>query len=311
MKLASNRVLLATARILHVAVALVFILAATMKALDPQSFIEQIATYGIFPDLSWLAAWVLIIVEFMLSFALIVNFWPRLTPLLMSALLLFFIGITAYGMSIGLGENCGCFGNLVHRGPETVIIEDAVMLLAMLFALLVYWHKPVPGQNWRAVVTVAGGALAVLLVVFSARIPADDLVTQLRPGAQFSTWPIDGLYGTDLNSGTHVVFLFTVHSDDLQRDVNRMNSIAQHPAAVGPVGLVIDGTQHLTSLMFEYAAAFPIGAIEPRFARPLYRTLPRVFILHNGMVTHTWSELPDAADVVSAIQSISKETQRK
>ena len=63
--------------------------------------------------------------------------------------------------------------------------------------------------------------------------------------------------------------------------------------------------------MFEYAAAFPIGAIEPRFARPLYRTLPRVFILHNGAVTHTWSELPDAADVVSAIQSISKETQRK
>ena len=135
----------------------------------------------------------------------------------------------------------------------------------------------------------------------SAALPVDDLVTQLRPGASFTAWPVDGLYGKDLNKGTHVVFLFTVESETIGADVQAMNAIAQREEVTSPVGLIVDGTEHLTRLMFEYAAAFPVAAIEPRFARPLYRTLPRVFVLEDGVVTHTWSELPAPSVVVDAV----------
>lgn len=305
MHLSSNRVLVVIARVVMFIVAGMFFLAAALKALDPVSFSEQIATYGIFPQLSSLAAWTLIIVEVLLATALVVNLLPRITNILMIALLLFFIGITWYGMSIGLGENCGCFGNLVHRGPEVVIIEDALMAAGLLFSLVVLWRIPLRGTAWKAAVTIGAGTVVAAVTFFSPSIPADDIVTTLRPGSRFESWPVDGLYGTNLNEGTRVVFLFSVESGDLQLDVNRMNSIAQHEDVASVTGLIVNGTEHLTSLMFEYAAAFPVGAVEPRFARPLYRTLPRTFILRDGEVVATWSEIPDAAEVVRTLPSIS------
>jgi hypothetical protein len=111
------------------------------------------------------------------------------------------------------------------------------------------------------------------------------------------------LYGKDLNKGTHVVFLFTIQSTSIAADVQRMNAIAQEENVRSAVGLIIDGTEHLTTLMFEYAAAFPVAAIEPRFARPLYRRLPRAFILQDGEVISTWSELPAPATVVETLRS--------
>jgi uncharacterized membrane protein YphA (DoxX/SURF4 family) len=306
MQLSSNRVLLTIARIVEIIVALVFLVAAAMKALDPQAFIEQIAAYGILPALSPLAAWTLIIVECILAAGLIVNLWPRVVPVLAMLLLLFFIGITLYGMSIGLGENCGCFGNLYHRGPAMVIIEDAIMVVALIFAVVVLWSHQNENILLRTGTTVAVGLAAAALTAFSPFIPADDLVTQLSPGSSFSTWPLDGLYGKDLNHCTHVVFLFTIEDPLIAPRVDRMNRIAQVDAVESAVGLIIDGTQHLTTLMFEYAAAFPVAAVEPRFARPLYRTLPRVFILHEGTVTHTWAKIPKPNAVVNALQELPK-----
>ncbi len=306
MQLSSNRVLFVTARVLAGVVGLVFLVAALMKALDPRSFQEQIAAYGIFPSLAPIAAWAFIIVEVALAVGLIVNLYPRVVPLLVMALLLLFIGVTWYGMSIGLGENCGCFGNLVHRGPEQVIVEDAIMLLALLFVLVVLWSHRSSGVRTRLAVSLGAAVIAAAVTGFSPALPVDDFVTQLRPGAHFTAWPVDGLYGKDLNKGTHVVFLFTIGSDRVGADVEKMNAIAQEEAVKSAVGLIIDGTEHLTTLMFEYAASFPVAAIEPRFARPLYRALPRVFVLRDGTVIRTWSELPAPSDVVQAIQSVTR-----
>ena len=160
MQLSSNRVLFVTARVLAGAVGLVFLVAALMKALDPRSFQEQIAAYGIFPSLAPVAAWAFIIVEVALAVGLIVNLYPRVVPLLVMALLLLFIGVTWYGMSIGLGENCGCFGNLVHRGPEQVIVEDAIMLLALLFVLVVMWSHRSSGVPTRLAVSLGAAVIA-------------------------------------------------------------------------------------------------------------------------------------------------------
>jgi uncharacterized membrane protein YphA (DoxX/SURF4 family) len=304
MQLSSNRVLFVSARVVEILIAGVFLVAAIMKALDPAAFVEQIVAYDILPGLAPVAAWSLIIVECVLAGALIVNLLPRILPFLTMGLLLFFIGITLYGMSIGLGDDCGCFGNLYHRGPEMVIIEDALMLVGLVFVVVVLWNRQTESNTVRYAVTAAVGLASAGVIAFSPFIPADNIVTQLHPGSSFTTWPVDGLYGKDLNSGTHVVFLFTVAAEDIGAQVGRMNAVAREIDGKSAIGLIIDGTEHLTTLMFEYAAAFPVAALEPRFARPLYRVLPRTFILHNGSVTHTWSELPSPASVVTALGSL-------
>ena len=60
MSLSSNRVLRVAARIIQIAVALVLLFAAILKALDIDAFAAQITSYGIFPELSLIAAWSLI-----------------------------------------------------------------------------------------------------------------------------------------------------------------------------------------------------------------------------------------------------------
>jgi putative oxidoreductase len=303
MRLSSNRVLFVIARVLESLVGLVFLVAAFLKALDPQSFAEQIAMYGIFPELAPVAAWVLIALEVALATGLVLNLFPRIIPLATIALLVFFIIITFYGMALGLDESCGCFGNLVDRGPEQVIVEDILMMIALVFSVVVLWsHRP-RHSGLRLAGTLAITLLALVVTLLHPMLPVDDFVTQLKPGAQFASWPVDGLYGKDLNSETHVVFLFTIEDPEIRAQVERMNEIAQQEGVPSAVGLIIDGTEHLTTLMFEYAAAFPVAAIEPRFARPLYRTLPRAFLLHEGEVVRTWSELPAADIVVQAIHS--------
>src|SRR4030095_4453532 len=85
------------------------------------------------PDLSSVAAPLLIALEFTLAVALLVSFRPRLAAGAIGGLLVFFILLEAWGMSHGKTESCGCFGAYVSRPPQQVITEDLGFLaLALL-----------------------------------------------------------------------------------------------------------------------------------------------------------------------------------
>ena len=294
--LASIPVLRVTARLLQIVVAAVILVAAILKALDPLAFAEQIRAYGIFPNLAWLAAWSFIISEVLLAGALLVNLYTRLTGTLSLILLAFFIGITAYGMMIGLSGDCGCFGNLVHRSPEQVIIEDALMMLAVVFGMLVLSRERRKAAWWRIALVLVLGAAAAATTAFAYKLPVDSFATSLRPGAKLDTWPVEGL-NRDLGRGTHVVFLFSSKSRDVQVDVAMMNAVAQTEGIPSAIGLITEGTAAVTEVMFQFGTAFPVGALEPRFARNLYRTLPRTFVLHEGTVVDVWSRIPAPQEV--------------
>jgi len=300
MNLAHNKILFINARIVQIIVAVVFIIAATLKGFDPQAFAEQITQYNIFPHLAVLAAWCFIVGEFMLAFALIVNLFPKVILPAAILLLLFFIAITYYSMTTNIGGNCGCFGNLVHRSPEQVIVEDAAMLRGMVFSALVLFQTPQRKIATKLAVVILSGVLIATTSAYSSLLPVDSFVTQLKVGATFTSWPVEGLY-KDLNKGTHVVFLFSVKEKTIETDVSMMNAISQNENIHSSVGLITDGSSHLTELVFQYGTAFQSGALEPRFARSLYRILPRVFILRDGIVTAVWSRIPTPDEVLSSL----------
>ncbi|MBL0173862.1 MAG: hypothetical protein IPP94_01115 [Ignavibacteria bacterium] len=300
--LASNRALRVTARILQCLVAGAFLLAA-VKALDISAFAAEIRGYGIFPELSLFGAWFFVIVEVMLAMALLVNAYPRMTALAMLVLLAVFVAVTAYALSIGLQGSCGCFGNLVHRTPQQVIVEDVLMMCAMLFVLLVHSKQRMKTAAWKPVLILLSGAAAAGLAIAAPHLPLDSYVTDLRVGKQFSSWPVEGLT-RDLQSGTHFVFLFTSTSKTIETDVAMMNAVAQSEDIPSTIGLLTEGTAKVTEVMFQYGTAFPVGALEPKFARYLYRTLPRAFILRDGEVREVWSRIPTPAEAQQAMRAV-------
>lgn len=296
-KNASLRVL---ARILTIVVGCIILFAAVLKALDPRAFADQIAQYRILPSLSFLAAWCFIIAETVIAVGLIAQARVKIFAPLGIALLAAFIGITAYGMVSGVTGSCGCFGNLVHRSPEQVIVEDALMIIALLFALLVLRSEPARRMRLKIGVVTAAALGMAALTAFGGSLPVDSFVTGLKPGAEFEEWPVEGFTG-NLHSGTHVVFLFSLSDPAVETDISIMNTIAQAPEVPSACGFITDGSEELTRLLFQYAPAFNTGAIEPRFARALYRTLPRTFIIKDGVVTHVWQGIPLPAQVTDAL----------
>ncbi len=301
--LSRNTVLRILARGFQIIVGIVLLVAGTLKGFDPNAFAEEIASYGITPE-SWsiFLAWSLVIGEWMLGLALVINLWPRITILSAITLMLLFIAVTAYAWLQGSASACGCFGNLVNRSHEEVLVEDMFFLVMLLFALPVLWHSRQEAPIWKPVTTIGGGVIAALLLVFHMALPVDDIATNLKPGAVFNSWPVEGLH-VNMNDGEHLIVLFSLETESEGDVINRVNALTEDEAIPTVIALTIDGPETLGALRFSSGLAAQLGAIEPRFARSLYRQLPRTFLLDNGEVTFVWNGIPPPAEVKSILSS--------
>lgn len=174
------------------------------------------------------------------------------------------------------------------------------MLFAVLFSTLVLASPKQKTALWKVIVVLTLGAASAATAAFAYALPVDEYATSLRPGVRLDSWPVEGL-NRDLTRGTHIIFLFSSKARDVQADITMMNAVAQSDGVPSAIGLMTEGTAAVTEVMFQYGTAFPVGAIEPRFARSLYRTLPRAFVLHEGTVTDVWPRIPAPGDARRAI----------
>ncbi|NOY05128.1 MAG: hypothetical protein GXO82_00590 [Chlorobi bacterium] len=299
--LSRNNVLRFLARGFQIIVGIVLLVAATLKGFDPGAFADEIMSYGITPE-SWsmFLAWGLVIGEWILGIALVVNLWPRVTILSGIVLMLLFIAVTAYAWMQGSASACGCFGNLVNRSHEEVLVEDAFFLVMLLFALPVLWQTRQEAPVWKLATTVSGGVLAALLLVFHMALPVDNIATNLKPGAVFNSWPVEGLH-VNMNDGKYIIVLFSLETGTDSNVIEHINALTEGGGLPTVIALTIDGPETLGSLSFSSGLAAQPGAIEPRFARSLYRELPRTFLLDNGEVKYVWNGIPPVAEVKSIL----------
>jgi len=299
--LSRNNVLRFLARGFQIIVGIVLLVAATLKSFDPSAFAEEIMSYGITPE-SWsiFLAWGLVIGEWMLGLALVLNLWPRLIILSGIILMLLFIAVTVYAWMQGTASTCGCFGNLVNRSPEEVLVEDTFFLIMLLFALPVLWYSRQEAPVWKPVITAGGGVLAIFLLVFHMALPVDDISTNLKPGAVFNSWPVEGLH-VNMNDGRYLIVLFTLETGSDGNVIERINALTEDENLPTVIALTIDGPETLGPLSFSSGLAAQPGAIEPRFARSLYRELPRTFLLDSGEVKFVWNGIPPVTKVKSIL----------
>jgi uncharacterized membrane protein YphA (DoxX/SURF4 family) len=118
----------------------VFIWAGALKIADPLGFAQSIKNYQVVPPgLAFLIAVVLPWVEVLSGAFLIIGVFKRSSALLISLLLIGFIGLVALALVRGIDTSCGCFGSFSRRADLSLILTDAVLLV---FALCVFFARP-------------------------------------------------------------------------------------------------------------------------------------------------------------------------
>lgn len=113
-----------------------FVYAGVVKALEPLDFAQNIRNYQLVgQSLSFVAALVLPWLEILAGAFLVAGIWKKGAALVVCALLVFFILLTAVTMVRGLDVDCGCFGPAARKAGWGVILEDLGMLILGLTLL--------------------------------------------------------------------------------------------------------------------------------------------------------------------------------
>jgi uncharacterized membrane protein YphA (DoxX/SURF4 family) len=295
-----------------VALGAVLLFAAGAKALDPAAFAESIAVQGLdFLLPATAMALAVLAFEAGLGTALVLAV-RRLWVLVPAALLVVgFLAITGrewYLVSHGLrdpAESCGCFGNLVDRTPAEAFWQDLVML-GLPLALAFVGRRGESGRRFPKVRTALAVAAAAAVAGFAWKapeLPLDDLATRLAPGVS-----IDALCAgegsqrvclptvvPELEEGHHLVVIADLDSPALTDSIDRLNdyAFAARDGEAPPLWVLTSAeSERVRTFFWSWGPVFEIREAPAALLRPLYRRLPRSFLVDGGRVAATYSGLP-------------------
>jgi uncharacterized membrane protein YphA (DoxX/SURF4 family) len=289
----------------------VLLVAAAAKALDPLAFAQQIQQQGLAGVVSAPAmaiAAIALEVGLGLLLALGVRRWWVLVPAaLLTAFFVFLTGRDAWRAAHGTlpaDASCGCFGNLVERTPFEAFWQDVLLLVPALGAAFVARDRGGPSPWKRSAIAGLGALGAAIFAVRAPGLPLDDFATRLRPGAQAAALCagagdervcLDGIV-PELASGRHLVLLADLADDAFGKSVERLNEYAASPDQPSLWVVVAATPEQKNSFFWRYGPTFEIREAPPALLRPLYRRLPRGFLVQDGRVMQTWSGLPPLGD---------------
>ncbi len=287
----------------------VFLVAAWAKALDPRAFAAQITSEGLdFLLPAAAVALTALALEVFLGGALLlaVRRWWILWPT--TALVAFFLFLTGRSYwrfargEVSEDAGCGCFGNLVERTPAEAFWQD---LLVMVPALLLAFLGRGRGAALPKVrlAAVAAATLGVVLLAWKApELPLDDLATRLKPGVEAmaicagsaedgNRVCMDAVL-PEIAEGEHLVVIAELEDGPLADHVEALNEY--HWAGSGPTLWVLTAatSEQLFGFRFSRGPSFELREAPAALLRPLYRTLPRSFLVKGGKVVETYSGLP-------------------
>ncbi|MGQ9672410.1 MAG: MauE/DoxX family redox-associated membrane protein [Candidatus Aminicenantales bacterium] len=111
----------------------VFIWAGVLKIADPLEFAQSIKNYQVFShNLAFFIALILPWVELISGGLLLLGLLKRSSALLISLLLVGFIGLVGLALLRGIDTSCGCFGSFSRKADLSLILTDSVLLFFSL-----------------------------------------------------------------------------------------------------------------------------------------------------------------------------------
>ncbi len=299
----------------------VLLVADYAKAIDPQAFARQIHVDGL--DVALPAAAVALVaigLEVGLGLALVLGLRRLWVLLPVVALVAFFLALTghAYWQSahgtLPEDAGCGCFGNLVERSPAEAFWQDFALLVPALALAFLGRGRAGSGERsarpfprGRTAAVLAATAAAVLFAWKAPALPLDDLATRLKPGVRLA----DLCTGTgkervclsdvdaDLASGRSLAVIADLADPAFQRSVRALNAYVA--AGRGPALRVLAASTPAEEQAFtwRFGPSFKVVEAPAALLRPLYRRLPRAFVVEDGRVVRTYAGLPPLPSIPS------------
>jgi uncharacterized membrane protein YphA (DoxX/SURF4 family) len=286
----------------------VLLFAVWAKMIDPTAFAEQIRAEGLDGFLPAQAiAMIALSLEAGLGLALLLGLrrmWVLVPTTLLVAFFLFLTGRAWWLDSQGLlpdGPSCGCFGNLVERTPAEAFWQDLLLLVpALALAFLGRERRTRLFPPLRTAVVVFGTVAVLVFAWMAPGMPLDDLATRLRPGVTVESLCagrgdervcLDSI-APELREGDHLVVMSNLDAPELTGAMDALNAYAGKPG--NPTLLVLSSAaaEEQRAFFWQWGPSFEIREAPAELLRPLYRRLPRAFLVKDGRVTRTFPGLP-------------------
>lgn len=294
----------------------VLLFAVWAKALDPTAFVDQIRAEKLdFLFSAEAVALIALALETGLGLALLLgirNKWVLGSAALLVAFFLFLTGRAWWLDSQGLlpkdASSCGCFGNLVQRTPAEAFWQDLALLVPSLLLAFVGRDRRQPlFPPLRTAAAVFGTAAVVVFAWMAPDLPLDDLATRLRPGIQVG----EICAGTgeqrvclpsivpELKEGEHLVVISNLDDPQLTGSIDALNDYASSPGKARLWVLSSSPAEEHQAFFWQWGPAFEVRETPSELLRPLYRRLPRTFLLEDGRVTRTFGGLPPLSQLAA------------
>jgi hypothetical protein len=147
--------------------------------------------------------------------------------------------------------------------------------------------------RWGVVAAATAGAAAFAQA--APRLPLDDLATRLQPGARLEklctgrgdTRVCLAALAPELASGTHWVVLVDTKDAGFGEVAEALNAYTLAGRQPSVTALADITAEEQNALFWRYAPAFDLHEAPTALLRPLYRTLPRSFLVEEGRVVRT------------------------
>ena len=296
----------------------VLLFGAWAKILDPAAFAEQITGEGL--DFLLPASWVALIaitLEVGLGTALLIGLRKHSVLVASGLLVVFFLFLTGRAylkyMNGTLDEShgCGCFGNLVQRTPAEAFWQDLFLLVPPWF--LAAWGRVrgavrSGGARWAlvCVATVSG----LLLSWKSPDLPFDDLATTLGEGVEIASLCTGAdedrlcleTIVPELAEGRHLVVVTELDTPGFLESVDGLNAMVMQ--GDGLLVLAEATIEESQAFFWEYAPSFEIREAPDSLLAPMYRTLPRSFVVIDGRIDQTYVGLPELPEYQDPLEAL-------
>ncbi|MDA0337970.1 MAG: thioredoxin family protein, partial [bacterium] len=290
----------------------VFVVAGIAKSYEPVVFYWEAISYvelldasrEIWPQLGRLAL-VLAPLEVFIGAALIACWRPRIIMPVATAMIVLFIGVTAFAWQQEAQIDCGCFGTLTERTPGEALLEDLFML-ALLLAAWRWGTTRWTASSWPSAPRLVMGAGVVALGLLVLRFaPESERVasSDLQPGVRLTDIELKGLEGVDLSEGAYLVEVFSPRCGRCKAAVPKLNDWADTPGLPQIIALneFPPDSPYLAEFVEQMRPRYKIASISSSdFMRLTWRHgYPRLAYIEGGVIQRVWEhdQMPSVAQL--------------